>query len=219
MSFSNHVDITVANLHPKLEFMKLVLTYLLVMFFLGSCTMQKRMHRPGWHVQWNSKTRTAKTVTEKLPRELISKDGNIEKSTEELSEVTFDLEREDLSSVELIENQSKLEVAPIEQTDFGNDGPPSEQILYEVSQKEGELDSVESEKPQKAGVKSKDRKSSGILFAILSGIGLTLAIIFLGASLGLTELAILVIAAIFGFLFLLISVMLLSRSKKKKITE
>ena len=126
MSFSNHVDITVANLHPKLEFMKLVLTYLLVMFFLGSCTMQKRMHRPGWHVQWNSKTRTAKTVTEKLPRELISKDGNIEKSTEELSEVTFDLEREDLSSVELIENQSKLEVAPIEQTDFGNDGPPSE---------------------------------------------------------------------------------------------
>ena len=200
--------------------MKPLFTYLLVVFFLGSCTMQKRMHRPGWHVQWNSKTRTSKTIAEKLPKELVSKDdSDVEKSTVELSEMTLDQKRKEVNSVEVIKNQSKAEASVIEQSSYGNDGPLPEENLDEVSQKEGELNVVASEKPQNSDRKSKDRRTLGILLVVLACIFLVSAIVFLTTSFGLNEFFITILIAIFGFLFLLLGTTFIARSKKEKTTE
>lgn len=194
--------------------MKSVIVYLLAIFFLVSCTVHKRKHRPGWHVQWNSKTQTSKAITKKSPKQLASNDVDIEKSSEELSEVTYELKKEEANSVELGENQPEAEVPLIEPTNYGDDGPLSEEKLYEVLQKEGELDTATEEKPKNSNEKSKNRRTLGILFLVLACICLIVTIIFLSTSFGLNELSIAIIVAIFGFLFFLLGTSLLGSSKK-----
>lgn len=204
--------------------MKLVFPYLLVLFFLASCTVQKRIHRPGWHVQWNSKKNVSKTITKKPSEELTSKEANVEKSTQELSESISERKREEVNSVELIENQSKAEVLPIEQTNYEDDGPQPEQSFGEASQKERELAAVESEKSQNSDLKSKERGKTGIVFFVLGCVCIILTVfflgtIFLGTILGLHQIFALVLLAIFGFLFILLGLWLMTGSKKEKITE
>ena len=88
--------------------MKSNLTLLLLLILIASCTIQKRVHNRGWHVQWNAK------------RNVSNQDSKEEKSTIALTEMS-DMEDEkfsrNLEPVKPSFEQSIEEQSPLEELD------------------------------------------------------------------------------------------------------
>ena len=100
--------------------MKSNLIFLLFLIFFASCTIQKRVHNRGWHVQWNAK------------RSVSNQDSKEEKSTIELAEMS-EVEDEKFSrnseTVEPSVSQPIEELSPPSEHDIQH--PLDEVKMYE----------------------------------------------------------------------------------------
>lgn len=152
----------------------LILLFLLIL--IASCTIQKRVHNRGWHVQWNAK------------RSVSHQDSKEEKSTITLTEVS-EVEGEKISryteSVESSFAPSKAEQSPLEELN-------TQHQLDEVEMSETSMNEHASVHPTDSVVykikngqtnrSSADRRSGDfvlpILFFILAGFAVAVTVYF-----------------------------------------
>jgi len=99
------------------------ITFLLTLFLLGACTITKRVHNPGWHVEWkHTYSANDKEFSYQAEKEYIIEDVYSDNGEHRIAENNFPMESgNDYESDHVVTasksidvQPSKLEVIPIE---------------------------------------------------------------------------------------------------------
>lgn len=100
--------------------MKLIIQLFLSLFLVVSCTVQKRMHQPGYHVEWHSKNSSKQQVnndiqTKRKHTEKATVEQNGDLSSETVSKKTELTEPVDIasSSEDFFEEKNQVNRTPI----------------------------------------------------------------------------------------------------------
>ncbi|MFT6246135.1 MAG: hypothetical protein ACJA0U_002068 [Salibacteraceae bacterium] len=92
---------------------------LFLLIFTSACTVQKRLHRPGWHVSWNKNYKQAKgseeleeksVSIELTEEEEFSSSENESNSREEEDQHEYELERLESTSLSEYKDQPEIDI-------------------------------------------------------------------------------------------------------------
>ena len=95
---------------------------LFILIFTSACTVQKRLHRPGWHVSWNKKHKQAKG-SEELEEKSVSIELTEEEEFSWSENESNNREEENLHEYELeqLKSTSRSEYADQLETEIKTD--------------------------------------------------------------------------------------------------
>jgi hypothetical protein len=95
--------------------MKGILFIFSTLILLGACTIEKRLHNPGYNIQWNKVNRKS---TDESTVKIDTKEINIrfEESSDQEQEVSELMINETIDSITLVETSSEIEIVKVDAT-------------------------------------------------------------------------------------------------------
>lgn len=184
------------------SFLTLLLLFGVILF--QSCTIQKRIHRKGWHVEWkqhykkdhavsNDHQATTKHDKKSAPDQINTREISTENSPTEEPKISYNRTSNDI--------QSTLDDSP-DATTTSNEEPSK--ITASVSEHQNALTRLRHLRSQN------DDGVSPSVMVLFVGLGLILVLIIVFISLGITDEFLALLFLLLGFAIIIISIVLMA---------
>ena len=199
-----------------------IISVLLILLIVSSCTIQKRLHRPGWHVSWNKNYKSDSKFKE------VDFAESDEKVRNEEEIITSSNETEEVQKIEIVEVSEEVQVAEVETNDINTTSTETDGTIPEESDPDPKANSTLKKETNSDTDEPKRSRSfpASIILLFLAVIGLIgAAVMWMGAGNNPSPTGVLITifgAIIIGFIslvLLLVGVALLSKPKKTKIKK
>ena len=157
--------------------MKIITTFLSILFItilLNSCVVEKRVHNPGFNIQWIKKHKTTETqTTEKTEGNTVFSDLKKDNSSKQNVEITKE---------PLLFEESSLSNQSIDQDAIDNNRQESERNYDQLKNYQDLDDSTTTVQPKanKPAVQTKKLEGFGVAGTIFAALGFLIAGIPLG---------------------------------------